>query len=261
MKQNKKSFSFNSIVICSLIISVVSISSANAAGKGPPNSQGRIAWCLSKMTDCIDDIADACQGYIEGSINGRLCESSETTTCDNAYGGASDCETRAKVSDGFNQPALDVPDAYIAPDNSGGNDFRTNPLAPNSGFVIAPPINNKGKPGLPTKLNAPLVVPVKKAMPTIPKPKIKIMRTPAAQLKQRVEAPVKSRVEIPIKHKAIAAPTKMKEIKNKVKQPNIRDLKQAPMNKSEIVKPGASMQNFDEADAIFSKRTGVKNAK
>ncbi len=114
-------------------------------------------------------------------------------------------------------------------------------------------INNKGKPGLPTKLNAPLVVPVKKAMPTIVQPKIKTMQAPTIQLKQRVEAPVKSRVEIPVKHKATPVPTKVKEIKNKVKQPNSRDFKQAPMNKSGIVKHGASMQNFDEADAIFGK--------
>lgn len=170
MEKNKNRRSFNSIMIFSLIVCVVSISNTNAAIKGPPDSADRKTWCGNKMSQCIYDIALAC-GYGK-DVQTRLCESSETTVCESAYGESSNCNTRPKIVDGSNKPTLEVQDAYVNPVVKGNKDLNKNTFVPNSGFVAPSPTNNGSsrtpeKPAAPMNksLVAPLVVPTKKPIP------------------------------------------------------------------------------------------------
>jgi hypothetical protein len=149
MKTDKKRVSFNSIVICSLMVSVVSISNVNAARQGA-GSQERVEWCEGKMADCIADITNSCG--TSDSVRTRLCESSETTACEGAYGESSSCETRPKIVDTPVKPT------------AGGQDAK-----------IAPPPTNNGVTRTPARavepMNKSLVVPKKKSKPSISQPK------------------------------------------------------------------------------------------
>ena len=267
------------MVICSLIVSVVSISNANAAGKCYPNSMQRKLWCEDKMKSCIDDIGGACFGL--ESVALRLCESSETTACDSIYGAgsASTCNSRPKITGGFGQSTLGAQDAYIAPSaNEGNRNPNKNTFVPNSG-LIAPPSNGStrapAKPAAPMNkpLVAPLVVPTKKprTMPTATQPKMRTISTPTIQpkqpvTKQRVEKSVQRKVATPAstnKNKKLirhVAPTTAKGVTPKLNQPVMRKIDSAPaVNGSKSKPKPTSKNNFDEADAIFGKRTGVSN--
>jgi len=239
MKKNKKIFSYKAMLIFSLIVSVVSISNVNAAGKkGPANTGQRDRWCFAKMTDCIDDIEVACGDG--NDISTRLCESSETTACEGAFGDSSTCKKT---------------------------------LVPQTGFIAPPPTNNgpirtQIKPVAP--VSRPLVAPTKKThtMPVVTQPKTRTMSAPTIQpvTKQRVEKPMKRKVATPAstnKNKKLirqVAPATSKGVTPKLNQPVMRKMNSAPAVNGSKSKPmPTSKNNFDEADAIFGKRTGVLN--
>ncbi len=232
MKKDKKIISYKLIVICSLIVSVVSISNANAESvRGSAGSGTRDSWCVGKMNDCIDDIEYACGTGTD--VATRLCESSETTACEGAYGGTSDCLNRPRVTGGgFSKSTLGVQDAYIAPDTNGGNRGpNKNTLVPQSGFVAPSPTNNgstrmPAKPAAPMNksLVAPLVVPTKKlrTMPTVTQPKMRTMSAPTIQPKKPV---TKHRVEKSVKHNvATPAPSvaPQKKFTNTTTRPSVK---------------------------------------
>ncbi len=112
MKKDKKIFSYKEMIICSLIISVFSISAANAAARGESHSKTRKSWCESKMIACIADIFDTCEANY---VDPKPCQKSEMDACDGAYGDTSNCLFRPKLTGGFDKKALVPQSDFVAP--------------------------------------------------------------------------------------------------------------------------------------------------
>jgi hypothetical protein len=161
------------------------------------------------------------------------------------------------------------------PDNNHGFVKQEIKSSPN---LLAPPSSTPRKPSKQDKvitkpLVVPLVAPVKKTntRPTAAQPKMRTMSAPTMQpkqpvTKQRVEKSVKRKVATPAstnKNKKLirqAAPTTSKGVEPKSNQPVMRKMNSAPaVNGSKSKAMPTSKNNFDEADAIFGKRTGVSN--
>jgi len=278
MKKDKKILSDKSIVICGLIFSVVSISNVYAATNDGPTKKEKEDACFESMLECeiqCDSLGsdDPLNGNGLDNLLKNACLSSKG--CSASY---NSCINSIKVvGGGFVKPTLGGQDAYINPVVKGNKDLNKNTFVPNSGFVAPSPTNNgssrtPAKPAAPMNksLVAPLVVPTKKTntIPTISQPQIRTMSAPTIQPKQRVESPAKRKVVMPSsstvpKNKITvkpAVPATSKDVKKKSNQPAIRKMNSAPaINGGKSKVAPATKNNFDEADAIFSKRTNVPN--
>ncbi len=255
MKKNKNRCSFNSIFICSLIVSVASIPNANAADQTPEGHQDKIGRCTTQRTDCLNGAKGKCnEGGISEMLGVSPCVKKEKKTCRENY---SSCMGSYRAVDGSNKPIFTGQDAYINPVSGSNNGSPRIPAK-----SIAP--MNKS-------LANPLVVPTKKtiAKPMISRSQTRSMSTPIMQPKQRVEPPAKRKVvttsssTIPKNKKTIkpTARTTSKGTKQKSNQPSIRKTNSTPeINSGKLKFAPATSNNFDEADSIFGKRTSVPNS-
>lgn len=246
--KNKKCLLLISIYITFTLFSGSSIS---AVGRGEPNSDQREGFCTASFFQCKALAESSCNAEVGtgNPIGLSDCIGSRTNTCDLRFGvESSSCMTDPKLASGFDKS-----------------------FVPRSGFVAAPPVNNgssrtPAKPAAPMNnlLVAPLVVPKKKtnSRQTISQPQMKTMSAPTIQPKQRVKSPTNRKVvtpsssTVPENKRTIkqAVPVTSEDVKKKSNQPVIRKMN----NRKTITAPPAS-SNFDEADAIFGKRSEVKN--